>query len=189
MSNIKYSISEILEVLPPYAWKQKAIEAHKSSLTTDRRRFSKKETLSRILAVAFSWEKSKEGHDFWKAIHDEMNRINVKISDFLPVKNAEKDKSNKPSFLEIEPSFVLGMAQRMNSNKINFGGKYENFNYQQDIDIKDLIDATERHFLDLKGIVLNGFPLINQEESVQNHVFAIACNMMMINYQLEKDKK
>ena len=96
----------------------------------------------------------------------------------------QKDNQNKPSFREITPEFYLALAKRMNSNKIQFGGKYEEFNWleSQDLysEILSLIDAAERHLVDLKSLAMNNESLLNKEESQLDHSIAIACNMMMI---------
>jgi hypothetical protein len=75
----------------------------------------------------------------------------------------------------------------MNQNKKENGGKYESFNWTQSNDlnkeIDQMIDAMQRHILDLKSIQLYGHPIINLEETPLNHCIAIACDAMILYYK------
>jgi hypothetical protein len=96
----------------------------------------------------------------------------------------EKDKQNKVSFKEITPQFLVAVAKRMNSNKVQYGGKYEEFNWLETKNIQkevlELIDATERHLIDLKALTMYNKALLNENETAMNHAEAITCNMNMI---------
>lgn len=93
---------------------------------------------------------------------------------------AQKDQANKPSFAEIDPEFLLAMAERMTANK----GKYEPFNWQKPCDINLLLDAAQRHLLALRMPEQEG-----AEETQLDHAVALALNAMIIHYQLKHNKQ
>ena len=93
---------------------------------------------------------------------------------------AEKDQSNKPSFAEIDPEFLLAMAERMTNNK----GKYEPFNWQKPCDINLLLDAGQRHLLALRMPQQAAV-----EETHLDHAVALALNAMIIHYQLRHNER
>lgn len=85
-------------------------------------------------------------------------------------------------FYELDFEFITQMAERMASNK----GKYEPFNWQKPMeekDFKELLQAVFRHSLE---IVEGKFEDDGREFG---HLEAIACDVMMICYQLKKYKK
>jgi hypothetical protein len=96
-------------------------------------------------------------------------------------KAAVKDNLNKTSYLEIDPAFIKIMADRMSGNK----DKYEPFNWQKDISMFDLLNSMQRHLDDLKMLSLGRMPIHNLEENPSDHLAGLACNAMIINYQLE----
>ncbi len=78
-------------------------------------------------------------------------------------------------FYEIDWEFIQGMAERMADNK---GDKYPRFNWKSPIDTTELNQALIRHFIEIqKG---------NFDDDGQHlgHLYALACNAMMIAYQL-----
>ncbi len=78
-------------------------------------------------------------------------------------------------FYEIDWEFIQSMAERMAQNK---GDKYPRFNWKSPIDIQELNAALVRHFIEIqKG---------NYDDDGQlfGHFYALACNAMMIVYQL-----
>jgi hypothetical protein len=97
---------------------------------------------------------------------------------------AHKDSGTKVSYLEIDERFIADMARRLNKNKIEFGGKYQKFNYHKLTDMLDIIDASQRHFADLKALLLGQEPIHNPDETEQDHTLAVSINMMIINYHL-----
>lgn len=112
-----------------------------------------------------------------------------KAFDKHEIKQAVKDSAGKISFKEIDPEFICLMARRMNSNKIQFGGKYEEFNYQKDINTLGLIDAIERHIVDLKLLLHGKKSILNTSESANDHLSGISCNAMMIFYAINEKTK
>ena len=85
-------------------------------------------------------------------------------------------ETNGKLFYELDFGFITQMAERMASNK----GKYEPFNWQKLDNIEDLKQALFRHTLE----VMKG----NFEDDGREfgHLEAIACDVMMICYQLKK---
>lgn len=91
---------------------------------------------------------------------------------------AYKDKANKVSFTEISPNFLVGMAKRLNENKKEFGGKYEPFNWKGSNN-KEILDALERHIVDIKSILQTKRALLS-EETLHSHLAAVAVNSMIL---------
>ena len=75
---------------------------------------------------------------------------------------------------ELDWRFIEQMAQRMQINK----GKYPPYNWKNPIELKDLLDALTRHMIE----VLDGN---YNDEGELDHLPAIACNAMMLWYQLK----
>jgi hypothetical protein len=93
-----------------------------------------------------------------------------------------KDLANKISFKEISNSFVAGLAARMNSNKVEFGGKYGQMSFIDSNPI-DLIDAIKRHLQDLEE-QLNNKPEIHSKgenkDTIKDNILAIGVNANML---------
>jgi Domain of unknown function (DUF5664) len=89
-----------------------------------------------------------------------------------------KDKANKVSFTELSPKFLVGMAQRLNENKKEYGGKYESFNWKGSNN-KDILDALERHVIDIKSILQTKKAVLS-EEPLHSHLAAAAVNIMFL---------
>lgn len=90
-------------------------------------------------------------------------------------------ETNGKLFYELDFEFITQMAERMASNK----GKYEPFNWQKPMEekyFKELLQAVFRHSLE---IVEGNFEDDGREFG---HLEAIACDVMMICYQLKKYK-
>lgn len=106
----------------------------------------------------------------------------ITVLDFLTLpifeQKEKKDKSNKLTY-ELDFDFIKQMAERMQSNK----GKYEPYNWQKQIDIEDLKQALFRHVI----AFMSGEARDDGRE--YGHIEAIACNAMMINYQLKNNEK
>ena len=136
----------------------------------------------------FVWTPEKDVDTYESLVENNFSKLSSeaiqKAFDKHGVKQAVKDSAGKISFKEIDPEFICLMARRMNSNKIQFGGKYEEFNYQKDINVLDLIDATERHLVDLKLLLQGRSPILNPSESELQHIASVSCNMMMIFYSI-----
>lgn len=82
-------------------------------------------------------------------------------------------------FYEIDFRFIEAMALRMANNKNN---KYPPFNWKNRIDKQELIQAINRHHVE----VMDGIFRDGEEEF--GHVVAYACNAMMLWYQLKHHK-
>lgn len=88
--------------------------------------------------------------------------------------NGIKESKDK-LFYELDWEFVEKMAERMALNK---GEKYPVFNWKKPINIEDLKQANVRHFIETqKGNY--------DDEQKLGHWYALACNAMMIVYQLK----
>lgn len=76
---------------------------------------------------------------------------------------------------EIDWEFVEGIAKRMSLNK----GKYPPYNWKNSIDVDKLHSALARHFMEvMKGNY--------SDEQEMGHLYALACNAMMICAQKKK---
>jgi hypothetical protein len=93
-----------------------------------------------------------------------------------------KDKANKVSFVEMEPSFMKEMAKGMNVTKKENGGKYEVFNWKSHSNVDDYLDAIQRHLLEFKD------GNSTDEETGVSHLALIADNCMMAFYHEEMKK-
>lgn len=93
---------------------------------------------------------------------------------------AYKETNNKLSYSEIDPYFLEAMARRMNEGKRKYGPN----NWKKLSDINELLDAAQRHLLELRKMMEEDFePLPGQETDLQ-HCAALACNAMFIHYHL-----
>lgn len=88
-------------------------------------------------------------------------------------------ESNGKLFYELDWSFVKEMAIRMSQNKDN---KYPRFNWKNKIEIEELNQALIRHFVSVQE---GDFDDDGQENG---HLIALACNSMMMVYQLKHHK-
>ena len=107
--------------------------------------------------------------------------LNNQVSDNI---NGLKESNNKTSLLEIDPKFLVLMANRLNRNK----DKYPLNNWKKPMEVLPLIDAMERHFIDLKSLILDEQPVLTTEEFL-DHLAAIACNCQFIYHQLYQQGK
>ena len=83
-------------------------------------------------------------------------------------------------FYELDFRFIEAMAKRMSENK---GSKYPAWNWKKPIDIEGLSQANFRHTIE----VMDGN--YSDEDKEFDHVVALACNAMMIWYQLKHHNK
>lgn len=91
-------------------------------------------------------------------------------------------ETNGKLFYELDFEFITQIAERMASNK----GKYEPYNWQKPMeekDFKELLQAVFRHSLE---IVEGKFEDDGREFG---HLEATACDVMMICYQLKKNRQ
>jgi hypothetical protein len=95
-----------------------------------------------------------------------------------------KDYINKVIFTEIDPEYSTMMAIRMTENK----SKYGLFNWKNEIDPLLIIDALERHIVDIKSFLISGKPLLT-EEPITDHLASVGCNAMILNYQLKNNER
>ncbi len=87
-----------------------------------------------------------------------------------------KEVENKVSYSEIYWSFIEQMAIRMNENK----EKYGKHNYRKPLENKnDLLDAALRH---LTKVIE---PNKEDKESLEQHLAAVADNVMMYYFQIK----
>lgn len=93
---------------------------------------------------------------------------------------AYKETSNKLSYSEIDPYFLEQMARRMNEGKQKYGPN----NWKKLSDINELLDAAQRHLLELRKMMEEGFEPIPGQETDLQHCAALACNAMFIHYHL-----
>lgn len=77
---------------------------------------------------------------------------------------------------ELDWNFVKDMAERMFNNK----GQYEPYSWQKNkINLQNLKDGIARHFIEIQN---NNF---RDGEEEFGHILALACNMMILKYQLQ----
>lgn len=85
-----------------------------------------------------------------------------------------KETKDKLSF-ELDWPFITGMAERMDFNK----GKYPPYNWHKEMDVQKLKNALMRHTI---SVMQDSY----DDEQIFGHLHAIACNSMMIYYQLKR---
>jgi len=83
-----------------------------------------------------------------------------------------KETENKISYEEIDWDYIKQMALRMNQNK----DKYGKGNWQLPLPLETIEQALLRHVI----AILN--PSILDPETRQQHLAAIGCNAMILNY-------
>ena len=83
-----------------------------------------------------------------------------------------KETENKISYEEIDWDYIKQMALRMNQNKDKYGKE----NWKLPIDIGSIEQALLRHVI----AILN--PSVIDNETRQQHLAAIGCNAMILNY-------
>ena len=93
---------------------------------------------------------------------------------------AYKETANKLSYSEIDPYFLEQMARRMQKGKEKYGPN----NWKKLSDINELLDAAQRHLLELRKMVEEDFEPLPGQESEAQHCAALACNAMFIHYHL-----
>lgn len=89
----------------------------------------------------------------------------------------EKETEGKVSYQEIDWRYITMMANRMNQNKVKYGKD----NYKLPMDIDLLKDALLRHVIAILQ------PKANDGDSFEDHLAAIGCNAMIINYQIKNN--
>lgn len=88
-----------------------------------------------------------------------------------------KESEGKVDYTEIDWDFLDGICNRISSNT-----KYPKYNWQKDIDIKELAAASIRHARKILQ------PIEGDPETIEDHTLAIACNAMFMHYQLKLKK-
>ena len=94
--------------------------------------------------------------------------------------SAYKETKNKLSYSEIDPYFLEQMARRMQKGKEKYGPK----NWKKLSDINELLDAAQRHLLELRKMMEEDYEPIPGQETDLQHCAALACNAMFIHYHL-----
>ncbi len=97
----------------------------------------------------------------------------------------EKQFEGKISYQEIDPIFIAQLAMRLSANK----DKYPVGNWKKPMNIYHLMDALQRHLVDLRMLLDGREPIYNKEETAQDHCTAIAANCQFINWQLNEYPK
>jgi len=103
----------------------------------------------------------------------------VEIPPYLN-KMGEKETEGKVSFTEIDPEFIALIAQRLSANK----DKYPVGNWKEPMNLDYLLDALQRHTIDLRMLLDGRRPVFNKEETIKDHLAAIAANCQFINWQI-----
>jgi hypothetical protein len=86
-----------------------------------------------------------------------------------------KESENKTTY-ELDWSFIRLMAERMNGNK----DKYPRNNWMKPMNKNEMMDALARHFVKIQEGNYN-------DEQTYGHLIALACNAMIICYQLKNE--
>ncbi len=94
----------------------------------------------------------------------------------------EKETGGKTSLQEIDFEFIDLIAKRLNQNK----DKYPVGNWKKPMNVFNLLDALQRHIVDLRMLMDGREPVYNKEETMQDHCAAIAANCQFINWQITK---
>lgn len=89
-----------------------------------------------------------------------------------------KENSGK-LFYELDWEFIEMMAKRMSENK---GDKYPRFNWKNKIELEELNQALIRHFIEVQK------QNYKDNDDEYGHLTALACNVMMMIYQLKTFK-
>ena len=91
----------------------------------------------------------------------------------------KKEVEGKVSYSEIYWEFVEVMAIRMNENKVKYGAH----NYRKPLQHKnELLQSALRHLLKVIE------PKEGDDETIQQHLAAVSCNVMMYYFQLREIK-
>lgn len=94
--------------------------------------------------------------------------------EFIAQPNGVKEDNGK-LYYELDWSFIEDMAKRMSLNK----EKYPPWNWKKPIEIESIRQAIARHFIEImKGNY-------DDEGIDHGHIIALACNAMILKYQLE----
>ena len=86
----------------------------------------------------------------------------------------KKETEGKTNYEELDWDYIDAVADRMSSNK-----KYPPKNWQKPMDVKKLAESAMRH---ARKILQE---IDGDEESLQDHAVALACNGQMVNFQLK----
>ena len=89
-------------------------------------------------------------------------------------------ENNGKLFYELDWEFIEMMAKRMAENK---GDKYPRFNWKNEIELEELNQALIRHFIEVQK------QNYKDNEDEYGHLTALACNAMMMIYQLKTYQK
>jgi hypothetical protein len=87
----------------------------------------------------------------------------------------KKESKGKTDYVELDWDYIDAVADRMNSNK----DKYPINNWKKRMDVKELAMSAIRHARKILQ------PVEGDKESLEEHAVALACNGMMINYQMK----
>src|SRR5690606_731578 len=117
------------------------------------------------------WRKAKP----WEIeMHFTKIKEDTKSADVSKEDVGYKEEEGKLTY-ELDWDFIKAMAQRMQKGKVKYGP----YNWKKPIDTQSLLQALFRHTIE----VMDG----NYEDdgSIFGHLEAIACDVMMIRYQLK----
>ena len=109
-----------------------------------------------------------------------VSRNSLVSSENIETEPAYKETANKLSYSEIDPYFMEQMARRMQKGKEKYGPN----NWKKLSDINELLDAAQRHLIELRKMIQEDFEPLPGQESEAQHCAALACNAMFIHYHL-----
>lgn len=90
---------------------------------------------------------------------------------------AFKDKEGK-IYYDIDWQMIQDLGEHLYKNKVEAGGKYLRDNWKKDMNIQDMLDAIDRHFLKLK---------LGWED--EDHALALISNLMILRYLKRQELK
>lgn len=94
------------------------------------------------------------------------------------MKEFKKDDQGKPMVSLVEPDFIVGIAEVLTAGASTYG--LDNWKHATKDDIRRLKDSLLRHTLSYTSGVLV------DSDSGKSHAYHAACNLMFLNYLLEK---
>ncbi len=97
-----------------------------------------------------------------------------------------KEYSDKLMLNEIDGEFYKELGKVMSVNKVEWGGKYERQSFKLIKDPILLLEAAERHLLEVKIRLQKGLLNMNDETDNCNHIAKVSTNCMMLFHLLNK---
>jgi hypothetical protein len=136
----------------------------------------------------FNWTDTKEGVSFWQYIIEE-KLFDLFFKEYPKLETENKDTNQQQGIKEtngklmtneVDVRFYKEMCKAMTINK----KKYPRGNHYKKIDKVKLLEAMERHLLEVKDVMQNSdtdrSPMHLIDEDGCNHITKIATNAMML---------